>query len=64
MRDVYQLSREVASVKGNRRFIIPPSGLSMIENGRLVPTIYRLYTLAVAYEFPLKKALALYGIAE
>ena len=61
MHDVYAASKLVAGAKRSRRFLLPPGRLSVIESGKTVPSIYRLYTLAFAYNTRMRKLLALYG---
>jgi len=46
MRDVEAGSLQVSRRLGNEEFAIPPSRLSDIETKGVVPSIYRLYTLA------------------
>jgi transcriptional regulator with XRE-family HTH domain len=53
MRDVHDASKFVAKAKRNRRFLISLSVLSQIERGVTAPTIYRVYTLAFAYNVPM-----------
>jgi len=62
MRDVDELSQQVANQRGNRAFLIPPSRLSEIESRGVIPNIHRLYTLFVVYGCTLKKLLAFYGL--
>jgi len=62
MRDVYELSREIAGVRHSRAFLIPPSRLSEIEIRGVVPNIYKLYVLSFAYELSLDKLLRIYGL--
>ncbi|PYX83350.1 MAG: hypothetical protein DMG70_10665 [Acidobacteria bacterium] len=61
MHDVYAASKLVAGAKRSRRFLLPPGRLSVIESGKTVPSIYRLYTLAFAYNTRMRKLLVLYG---
>jgi len=42
MRDVDELSQQVAKQRGNRAFLIPPSRLSEIESRGVIPNIHRL----------------------
>ena len=61
MRDVYAASEVVAGGKRSRRFLLPPSRLSEIERGEAVPNIYRMCSLAFAYNVPLRMLLEFYG---
>src|SRR5947208_3532902 len=49
MRDVESASMRLAARHGNDEFVINPSRLSDIETKGLVPSVYRLYTLAIVY---------------
>jgi hypothetical protein len=62
MRDVYELSKEIADVQRNSAFLIPPSRLSEIETKGVLPNVYRFYTLSFAYEISLDKLLRFYGL--
>ncbi len=62
IRDVWKLSEQVADGKHSRDFRIPPSCLSLIERKGKVPSIYRLHSLAHAYNTSMRKLLSLYGI--
>ena len=62
MRDVDELSQQVANQRGNRAFLIPPSRLSEIESRGVIPNIHRVFTLSVVYGCTLKKLLVFYGL--
>jgi hypothetical protein len=62
MRDVESASTRLAEKHGNAEFVISPSRLSDIETKGLVPSIYRLYSLAVIYRQDLRQILNWYGI--
>ena len=49
LRDVETASSEVAARHGNQEFFIPFSRLSEIETKGVVPSIFRIYTLAAIY---------------
>jgi transcriptional regulator with XRE-family HTH domain len=49
MRDVETASARIAERHGNDEFAVSPSRLSDIETKGLVPSIFRLYSLAVIY---------------
>lgn len=62
MRDVETASSAIAAKHGNDDFSIPLSRLSDIETKGIVPSIFRLYSLAVIYRCDLKDILSWYGI--
>jgi len=62
MRDVESASARIAERHGNDEFAVSPSRLSDIETKGLVPSIFRLYSLAVIYRRDLRDLLSWYGI--
>jgi hypothetical protein len=62
MRDVETASARIAERHGNDEFAVSPSRLSDIETKGLVPSIFRLYSLAVIYRRDLRDLLSWYGI--
>jgi transcriptional regulator with XRE-family HTH domain len=62
MRDVETASATIAAKHHCEEFAIPPSRLSDIETKGVVPSIYRLYSLAVIYRRDAREILALYGV--
>lgn len=62
MRDVEMASATIAAKHGNDDFSIPLSRLSDIETKGIVPSIFRLYSLAVIYRADLRDILSWYGI--
>lgn len=62
MRDVENASARIAQKRGNDEFAIPPSRLSDVETKGVVPSIYRLYSLAVIYRKDLKELLHWFGV--
>ena len=62
MRDVETASARIAGKHGNDEFLIVPSRLSDFETKGVVPSIYRLYSLAVIYRRDLRELLAWYGV--
>jgi transcriptional regulator with XRE-family HTH domain len=62
MRDVEMASARIADKHGNDEFSIPPSRLSDVETKNVVPSIYRLYSLAVIYRRDVRELLSWYGI--
>ncbi len=49
MREVESASARIAERHGNDEFTVSPSRLSDIETKGLVPSIFRLYSLAIIY---------------
>ncbi len=62
MREVESASARIAERHGNDEFGVSPSRLSDIETKGLVPSIFRLYSLAVVYRCDLREILAWYGV--
>jgi transcriptional regulator with XRE-family HTH domain len=62
MRDVETASARIAQKHGNDEFLVVPSRLSDFETKGTVPSIYRLYSLAVIYRRDLRELLCWYGI--
>jgi transcriptional regulator with XRE-family HTH domain len=62
MRDVENASTRIAEKHGNDEFVIAPSRLSDFETKGVVPSIYRLYALAVIYRRDMRELLAWYGV--
>lgn len=62
MRDVEIASSRLAAKHGSDDFGLALSRLSDIETKGIVPSIYRLYSLAVIYRRDLREILSWYGI--
>ncbi|MGB8734146.1 MAG: helix-turn-helix transcriptional regulator [Candidatus Sulfotelmatobacter sp.] len=62
MRDIETSSARLAEKYRNEEFSIPPSRLSDIETKGVLPSIFRLYTLAVIYRRDLRELLSWYGV--
>lgn len=62
MRDVESASLQIARRLGNEEFAIPPSRLSDIETKGVVPSIFRLYSMAAIYRRDYRELLCWYGI--
>lgn len=62
MREVESASVLIAERHGNDEFSVSPSRLSDIETKGLVPSIFRMYSLAIIYRCDLREVLAWYGI--
>jgi len=63
MREVYAASVAHAKKRRQPAFVIPPSRLHDIESKNKIPTIHRLYALALIYRRTLNELLSLYGSA-
>lgn len=62
MRDVETATLRIAEKHHNEEFSIPPSRLSDIETKGLVPSLYRLYSLAVVYRRDFRELLTWYDV--
>ncbi len=62
MREVEGASVRIAERRQNEEFAIPPSRLSDIETKGVVPSIYRVYSLAVIYRRDAREVLSWYGV--
>jgi transcriptional regulator with XRE-family HTH domain len=62
MRDVESASARIAEKHGNDEFAIPPSRLSDIETKGVVPSVFRLYSLAVIYRRDVREMLTWFGV--
>lgn len=62
MRDVESASARIAEKYANEEFAVAPSRLSDIETKGVIPSIYRIYSLAVIYRCDLREILSWYGI--
>lgn len=62
MRDVEGASTRIAEKHGNDEFAIPPSRLSDVETKGVIPSVYRLYSLAVIYRRDIRELLSWYGV--
>src|SRR5690349_11702675 len=62
MREVVAASKRLAIQKGDSRYAIVLSRLSMIEQYDVVPSIVRQYTRSAVYGSELHTLLRLYGI--
>lgn len=62
LRDVEVASARIANKYSNQEFAIPLSRLSEIETKGLVPSVFRLHSLAVIYRRDIRELLALYGV--
>jgi hypothetical protein len=62
MRDVESASAQIAHRLANEEYTIPPSRLSDIETKGVVPSIFRLYSLAAIYRREYRELLSWYGV--
>jgi transcriptional regulator with XRE-family HTH domain len=62
MRDVESASSRISDKHGNDEFAIPPSRLSDIETKGVIPSIFRLYSLAVIYRRDVRELMGWYGV--
>jgi transcriptional regulator with XRE-family HTH domain len=62
MRDVEEASRRLAQTKHNKKMILFPGRLSVIESGEAAPSIFRVYALAKIYHCAIQEIFALYGL--
>jgi len=62
-RDVEEASQRIATRHKNSEFAIGLSRLADIENKGTVPSVYRLFSLAVIYGLDYSALLAIYGIS-
>ncbi len=62
MRDVENASLQIARRLGSEEFAIPPSRLSDIETKGVVPSIFRLYSMAAIYRRDYRELLSWYGV--
>ena len=59
--DIERMSRAIADTRGNSDFYVPHSTLADIEFGA-VPSIHKLFSLAVCLRVPLEELMLAYGI--
>ncbi len=62
MRDVETATAKIAQRRQSDEFFVPLSRLSDIETKGIVPSIHRLYSLAVVYRRDMRDLLALFGV--
>lgn len=62
MREVASRSAHIAAKRRNKAFRISLTQLSVIETGGVVPSIHRVYALALIYEVELSRLLSWYKI--
>ncbi len=62
MRDVENYSTRIADKHKNEEYIVPVSRLCDIETKSILPSMYRVYSLAVIYRLDVHELLSWYGI--
>lgn len=62
MRDTETASERLARKHGNDEYLIPISRLSDFETKGVIPSIYRLYSLAIIYRQDFRELLSWYGV--
>src|SRR5579885_1359738 len=62
MREVEGATRRIAAAKGHQDFMISISRLYDIEHGEIVPSIFRMYSLATVYHKRVGELLSWYGV--
>lgn len=62
MRDVENASERIARRRENEEYLIPISRLSDFETKGVIPSIYRLYSLAAIYRCDLRTIVSWYGV--
>ncbi len=63
MRDIETASERIARKRENEEYLVPISRLSDFETKGVIPSIYRLYSLAVIYRRDLREILLWYGVS-
>jgi transcriptional regulator with XRE-family HTH domain len=63
MRDIETASERIARKRHNEEYLVPISRLSDFETKGVIPSIYRLYSLAVIYRRNLREILLWYGVS-
>ena len=62
LRDVEAASARIAELYANTDYLLPISRLSDIETKSIVPSIFRLYSIAVIYRITVQEVMTLFGI--
>lgn len=63
VRDVEQASLKIAEKYHNDEFAVLINRISEIENRRLVPTVYKLYSLCAIYRLDFQEVMEWYGVS-
>jgi transcriptional regulator with XRE-family HTH domain len=62
LRDVEEATLEISSAENNNEYFVSVARLNQIENDGSLPSMYKLYSLAVVLQLGLEEILDLYGI--
>lgn len=62
LRAVEEASLEIADAERSSEYVVSTGRLNQIENDGSLPSIYKLYSLAVIYHMSVEEVLGLYGI--
>jgi transcriptional regulator with XRE-family HTH domain len=62
MRNVERASERLGRKHGNEEYFVPISRLSDFETKNVIPSIYRIYSLAVIYRRDFRELTSLYGV--
>jgi len=62
MRDVETASEAIARARGNEEFFVPISRLTDFETRGVIPSIYRLSSLATVYRIQPREIFSMYGV--
>jgi transcriptional regulator with XRE-family HTH domain len=62
LRQVEEASLEISDAERNSDYVVSTARLNQIENIGSLPSIYKLYTLAVVYGLSVEEVMGLYGI--
>jgi transcriptional regulator with XRE-family HTH domain len=62
LRAVEEVTLEISAAEGNGEYVVSTGRLNQIENDGSLPSIYKLYSLAVVYHMSLEEIASLYSI--
>src|SRR5437016_8958384 len=62
LRDVQKVSAKIAVKEKNKRFHISAARLAQIENDNAIPSVFKIFTLAVIYGLSFHEILTSYGV--
>ncbi len=63
LRDVEEATLEISAAENHSEYLVSVARLNQIENDGSLPSIYKLYSLAVVLQLGLEEILDLYGIS-
>ncbi len=61
-REVEQVSHSIAKAEDNNDFLISNARLTQIENDGSMPSVYKIYSLAIIYRISMDDLLRIYGV--